>query len=188
MKKDFDERKPIIEIKRPTLKDVYGIQEVLYRTWLATYPNEEFKITADDIEDRFKNRKSKEALEKRKKQISSLPDTEVVLVAKEGNKVIGFCRASKHEDRNQLHAIYVLPEYQRRNIGKSFWYQAQKYFDRSKDTIVQVAEYNYMAIKFYMKLGFRDTGKRWKDEKYKMKSGAMIPEMEMVIKGKKARL
>ncbi len=38
------------------------------------------------------------------------------------------------------------------------------------------------AIRFYEKLGFVDAGKRWKDEKRKMRSGAPLPEMEMVLR------
>lgn len=34
-------------------EDARGIVEVLYKTWLDTYPNEEAGITVDDIEDKF---------------------------------------------------------------------------------------------------------------------------------------
>jgi hypothetical protein len=35
------------------------------------------------------------------------------------------------------------------------------------------------AIKFYAGLGFVDTGRRMSNPKFKMQSGAVIPEMEM---------
>jgi ribosomal protein S18 acetylase RimI-like enzyme len=44
---------------------------------------------------------------------------------------------------------------------------------------VEVATYNANAIRFYEGLGFVDTGKRMSDPKFTMKSGAIIPEMEM---------
>jgi hypothetical protein len=36
-------------------------------------------------------------------------------------------------------------------------------------------------MEFYKRLGFQDTGKRWEDEKFKMKSGAVLPQLEMAI-------
>jgi len=81
----------------------------------------------------------------------------------------------------------VLPEHQKKGIGKKFWEQAQKYFDPNKDTFVSVVDYNVNAISFYESLGFEDTGKRWRDEKRRMKSGAIQTEAEMVIKAKNLR-
>ena len=175
------ENEPKIEIVAATAQDAEGIQEVFYRTWLATYPNEEVGITVEDIEDRFKDRQSEEKLTKRRKEILN-PTDGIMLIAKENNEIIGLCRIGKRGDNNQLQAIYVLPEYQGRGIGKLLWSEAQKFLDSKKDTIVQVATYNENAIDFYGKLGFQDTKKRFSDEKFTMKSGAIIPEMEMIKK------
>jgi ribosomal protein S18 acetylase RimI-like enzyme len=84
-----------------------------------------------------------------------------------------------------MEAIYILPEYQRLGIGSSVWREAQKLLDPKKDVVVQVAAYNTDAIEFYKRRGFRDTGKRWAEKKFRLKSGAVIPAMEMIIKGKK---
>jgi diamine N-acetyltransferase len=165
-------------------EDVRGMQEVFYRTWLDTYPNEEAGITVDDIEDRYKDHFTEEALAKRTEGVINPPEGHTLFVAKEGDKVIGVCRVVNHSDKNQLQAIYVLPEYQGRGVGYKLWEEAQKHFDKDKDTIVQVATYNTKAIEFYKKLGFADNGRRFSDERFKMKSGAIIPEMEMVIKVK----
>lgn len=175
----------MIKITIAAQTDAQEIQEVLYRTWLATYPNEEFRITMDDIEDKFKDRNTEENLARRRKQISNQSDTKATFVAKEADRIVGLCRMIRHKDKNQLIAIYVLPEYQGKGVGISLWHNAQKFFDGTKDTIVQVATYNKNAIEFYKKLGFQDTGKRLKDDKFKMKNGAIIPEMELVIKVKK---
>jgi len=92
-----------------------------------------------------------------------------------------MCRFLNKEDFNQLQAIYVLPTYQHKGVGKALWNTASKFINPDKKTIVQVADYNEKAIKFYEKLGFVDTGKRFSDKKFTMKSGAIIPEMEMVL-------
>jgi ribosomal protein S18 acetylase RimI-like enzyme len=106
-------------------------------------------------------------------------------VAKEKDKVVGLCRIINREDKSVMEAIYILPEYQRLGIGSSVWREAQKLLDPKKDVVVQVATYNTDAIEFYKRRGFRDTGKRWVEKKFRLKSGAVIPAMEMIIKGKK---
>ena len=116
-----------------TPNDVVGIQEVFYRTWLATYPNEEAGITVDDIEDRYKDRLNEKNISKRKEQIINPLDGQTLFVAKDGERVVGLCRVVKKVDRNQLLAIYVLPEYQSRGIGSKLWEECKKIFDSSKD-------------------------------------------------------
>ncbi|MCC6520703.1 GNAT family N-acetyltransferase [Candidatus Nomurabacteria bacterium] len=172
-----------ILITKPNIpEDVIQIQEVFYRTWLETYPNEEAGITKEDIEEYYKDRLNPKTIQKRIDALSQLPPNQLFIVAKDGDKVVGVCRIVNRETCNQLQAIYVLSEYQRHGVGNMFWDKGQEFFDKSKDTIVQVATYNKKAISFYEKLGFVDTGKRFTEERHKMPiSGALIPEMEMIF-------
>ena len=176
----------MIVIQTPKKEDISGIQDVFYKTWLATYPNEEIGITKEDIIERFKNSFSEEGLKRRTNYFLNIPENELFLIAKEGPNVVGVCKFVKREKFNQLQAIYVLPKYQGKGIGFMFWEKAQEFIGDSKDIIVQVAAYNKQAISFYKKLGFIDTGKRFTDEKLKMPiSGVVMPEMEMIIKNVK---
>lgn len=163
-------------------KDVRGIQEVFYKTWLATYPNEEHGITVDDIEHFFKDSFTDGALASRAEKIAHPPEGNTLFLAKEDERVVGLCRTVLSEKENRLQAIYILPKYQGKGIGKMLWNEACTIFRSENDIVVEVAAYNAKAISFYGKLGFVDTGKRWSNEKFRMKSGAIIPEMEMVIK------
>lgn len=170
-----------IIITLPTTNDIKGIQEVFHKTWLATYPNKEAGISVDDIEDKFVDAYTEETLQKRNGAMLNPPENVQILIAKDDEKVVGICRSVKRQDVNQLQAIYILPDYQGQGIGKMFWNKALKFFGDNKDTIVQVATYNKNAIAFYEKLGFVDNGKRFTEERHRMKSGSLIPEMEMVI-------
>lgn len=170
-----------IKISLATPDDAQIINELRYKTWLATYPNQELGITVDDIHDRFKNISSEETIQKGKEKLKQT-DERRTLVAKQLDKIVGFCFCVKSEEKNQLQAIYILPEYQRRGIGKKLWERSLDFFDTHKDIVVEVADYNTPAIKFYESLGFTDSGKR--NEHLKLKSGAIIPEMEMIIKGR----
>jgi ribosomal protein S18 acetylase RimI-like enzyme len=165
----------------PSPEDVLGIINVFYKTWLATYPNEELGITIEDIEHKYKDRLSEENVAKRAKRIAEPPVNEQLLVAKINNKVIGVCRGIIHENANQLQAIYILPEYQGKGIGGLLWQEINKFFDLNKHTIVEVASYNQNAINFYTKLGFKDTGESFNDEGLKMKNGAVIPQIRMIL-------
>jgi len=165
-------------IRKTTVKDVEDIQEVFYKTWLDTYPNEEVGRTREDIEFRWKEAFSEERLEKRRGEIRD-PLSEPVFVACEENKVLGVCRIERGEEANRMTAIYVLPEYQGRGIGKELFEAAEGYLGYDKDILVGVATYNTAAIGFYTKLGFIDTGRRFTEERLRMRSGANIPQMEM---------
>jgi len=171
----------LVKIRVAKPEDASQINEVLYQTWLATYPNQEVKITKEDIEERFKDRQSEEKLEKRRNEITN--DTiATLLVAVKNGKIVGLCRIERLPDKNRLRTIYVLPEYQSKGIGTMMWEEIQKYTDAKKDITVEVATYNKKAIAFYEKLGFQDTGKRFKDERFYMKSKNTIPEIEMILK------
>jgi len=175
----------MIIITKPKIEDVKQIQDVFYFTWLATYPDEEIGITREDVEERYKNRFSEKAIEKRKNDISNKNKNRLFLVAKDEKKVVGVCRLLNDKNFNDLEAIYVLPEYQGRGIGRMFWEEAKKFWNLENDIIVRVATYNKNAIEFYIKLGFVDTGKRFAEEHFKMPiTGISIPEMELIIKKK----
>lgn len=173
----------MIIIKRPTKEDVFGIQQVFYETWLSTYPNKKIGVTAGDIKEKFKNKFSEKAIKKRIDEISSVSMDNIFLVAKDGNVVVGVCKAEKKELANDLSAIYVLPSYQGKGIGIMFWKRVINFFGNEKDIIVHVATYNKKAINFYKKLGFVSTGRVFTNEIHRMPiSGKLIPETELIIK------
>ena len=176
----------MITIQKPKKEDILGIQEVFYKTWLATYPNKDIGVTREDIEYRYKDRYSEENIKKLIERYTHIPKNKLYLIAKDKIKVVGICVIVKEKEFNQLQAIYVLSEYQGKGIGTMLWNEVKKFLNIKKDTIVQLAIYNKQAENFYKKLGFVDTGKRIKDEKYKMPiSGVVIPEMEMILRNEK---
>lgn len=175
----------MINIQKTTKDDIYSIQQVFYKTWLSTYPNKEAGITKEDVEERFRDRFSENALSKRKKQVLSQSPDYISIVAKNGDDIIGFCEAKKGELYNELKSIYVLPNYQGKGIGMMLWNEIVNFLGNEKKIIVCVATYNQQAIDFYKKIGFTDTNKRFTKEQYRMPiSKALVPEMEMILDAK----
>lgn len=177
----MEDKNKTITITEAAPEDALGITTVLYKTWLETYPNEKIGITREDVEESYKDSFTEEKIKNQKENIANTPENQKRVVAKNGDEVVGVATMVRNNENNQLRTIYVLPDYQGRGIGQMLWNEVKKFCDPSKDTIVQVATYNKNAISFYEKLGFVDTGKRWSDEKWKMKSGATIPEMELIL-------
>lgn len=168
-----------LKVSKAVPDDALGINTVFYKAWLATYPNEEAGITVEDIEESYKDRLSPERIEKGKERLRNTSENELRLVAKAGGEVIGVSRVIRDEEFNKLQTLYVLPEHQGKGVGTALWEEGKKFLDTTKDTVLEVATYNTNAINFYKKLGFEDTGRRITDERFRMKSGNIVPELEM---------
>ncbi|HXK31226.1 MAG TPA: GNAT family N-acetyltransferase [Candidatus Paceibacterota bacterium] len=171
-----------VGIVRAVPDDVGGIDEVQYQAWLATYPNSEFNITAEDIKARFRERRTPATVAKRRELLSRPPSGETRLVAKDGGKVVGFCTVINNTDKNQLQAFYILPAYQGIGIGTALWQEGRKLLDPHRGIEVWAAVYNTKAIKFYHGLGFEETGERDLDHQLTMKNGSIVPKLQMVRK------
>jgi ribosomal protein S18 acetylase RimI-like enzyme len=185
MTQENKEKYPEITVDSPKPEDARAVSEVFYKTWLVTYPNEEHGVSVEDIEERYKDAFTEEGIAKRAEKIEHPKEGEVMLVARDRENIVGVCNISQDKEVNHLNAIYVLPEYQGKGVGKLLWQEAQKYFDSVKDTVVEVAVYNDNAIKFYKRLGFEETGKTFVREQHRMKSGVVIPETELIIRNNK---
>jgi len=158
--------------------DESQIITLLRETWLATYPNKEHNITKEDI--LKKDWDSKDRLEKWKKVIAENGKNNIFnFVAKENDKFIGFCQIVRGVENNELKIIYVLPDYQRKGIGRMLLDKARLMLDPAKDTIVEVVAYNNGAINFYQKIGFV---KFESGNGHEFSHGKMVPTIRMKLK------
>lgn len=176
-----------VEIRTATIEDVDGVREVQHRTWLATYPNAKLGITEEDIESRF--RESPEQASRYRRMLQQwISDDPLAYfwVATDGGRVVGFCRAMKDGGQNKIQAIYVLPEYQRQQIGKRLLERAFVWLGTQQDIFLDVASYNEQAISFYRSFGFVPSGDNGHSGAAALPSGAMIPEIELVRRGKES--
>jgi len=168
-----------IEIKEATTDDVFGISDVQKESWLATYPNEEFGITGEDI--LSEDFRSKGRIEKRIEIVKNPNSNTKFFVAKDREKVVGYCCAQKFEDFNKIKSIYILPEFHKMGIGKKLMHKAFDFFGDKKPIKLSVAIYNQNAIDFYEKLGFVKGQRFEHNPEGVFISGREIPEMEMIL-------
>src|SRR5579859_2098152 len=107
-----------IDVREAHPDDVDAMREVQHLTWVATYPNEVYGITKEDIEARFRENPetTEERRERRRQFVSTAPFHS--WVALEGTDLIGFCTIKQDEHEALIQALYVLPDYQNKGVGK----------------------------------------------------------------------
>ena len=166
-----------IEDARP--EDVVRIRSIIRDSWLKIYPNEDYGIKVEDIAaiDWFNN----ESLEVRRKEIIEKTDSVHIFVVKNDKKdVVAFCKVLKHDDCGEIDAIYIVPEFQRKEIGQKLIRKAFEWLGPDLDIKLVVVKYNYHAIEFYKKFGFKETTKKVIYDGTQLQSGKEIPRIEMV--------
>lgn len=173
------------KIRKITPDDYLGLHNVYFLTWLDTYPNKEFNITVDDIKYKYEQRLLPDKIAEYKKKILEKGENEINLLVEYQKNIVALCNASNNTESNELKAVYVLPEYQGTGVGSLLWREINKTLDSNKDTFVNVVYYNKKAIDFYKKLGFEVVGDIFFDERFKMRNGAVFPELRMIKRSKK---
>jgi len=130
--------------------DVAGIVRVERDSWVATYPNDQAHVSADDVRARFSDTRRRQAA-----ITHELRDTQHrYLVARLDSRVIGYCHVLKEPAWNHVVELYLLPCVQRRGVGHTLLGHALHWLDAGKPMQVAVVAYNTNAIAFYKREGF----------------------------------
>jgi ribosomal protein S18 acetylase RimI-like enzyme len=163
--------------------DMHEIRRVQKEVWLETYPNAEYGVTRLDIEDRFSKDDTPEGREQMKEREKRFfqPNART-WVAKDGDTIIGYCLAIKDGEQHCVQALYVLPTYQKKGLGKLLLQHALEWLGTEKSVSLHVASYNESAIQFYTHMGFVKAQTSTTEETIHFPSGATIREIEMILK------
>jgi ribosomal protein S18 acetylase RimI-like enzyme len=157
-------------------EDAAGIVNVQRTGWITTYPNAKAGVTLEEIEQRFSDIDGR--IQRQADRLGSNPEIQT-WVAKSDDKVIAWCVASKSNNTALIDAIYVLPEYQGKGIGKKMMQIALEWLFSFSEIRLEVAIYNENAIRFYEKFGFKQSG-AVDFTKHVFPSGAVIPVVTMI--------
>lgn len=130
--------------------EINGKGYVHYKSWQETYPG---LVDPAYLE--------RHTLEKCINTAHKWSDN--ILVAKDGEKVVGFAGYGSYRDETlpehgEVYAIYVLAEYQGKKIGYELMNAALDKLSNYKKVALWVLKGNDKAIRFYERYGFRFDG------------------------------
>ena len=132
-----------------TEAEIRGKAYVHWKCWQETYRG----MVSQAYLDRFTLEKSEE---------NAFRWLDNILVAKDGERVIGFVGYGDHgaeePDVGEIFALYVLPEYQGMGIGWRLMEAGLKELSAFPKICLWALRDNARAIRFYEKWGFRRDG------------------------------
>lgn len=144
-----------IVIRSAKLEDAEALAKMYKHTWLATYPNKEYGISRQDIDDNVHHWDSPESIEDWKERIASQNGSTLRLVALVNGRIVGFNTLYKRTgDNNLLGGFYVLPKYHGSGVADALMAKGLVWLGDKKAISLEVAQYNSRAIRFYEKFGF----------------------------------
>lgn len=140
-----------IIIRQAEEKDVLEIKKLLGIVWDNTYKEIIPKKIIEEIKSNWHKLENLKAQIKNKKKI-------IFNVAEENSEIIAILTASLKDNICNLSRLYILPNFQKRGIGKKL---LDNLIITNKFTEIKlkVEEENYNAIKFYENQGFIKIGK-----------------------------
>ncbi len=129
--------------------EIRGKAFVHWKCWQETYPG---LVSQEYL--------SKLTLEKCEEKAFLWRDN--ILVAKEGERVIGFVGFGDHgpeePDMGEVFALYVLPEYHGTGVGRQLMDAALEKLASYPHICLWLVKGNARALRFYEKCGFHLTG------------------------------
>ncbi|PKL83666.1 MAG: hypothetical protein CVV24_03885 [Ignavibacteriae bacterium HGW-Ignavibacteriae-3] len=138
------------DIRKWNVNDVPGVRDVLQLSWQKAYSS---FILQEDLDFYLNKTYSEESL------IELCQNSEYsCFVAENEGEIVGWLKLNenKSENRFYLSSIYVLPEFQKMQIGEKFFLLSCREAVKKGylEIYVGVMEQNLSALKWYQKLGF----------------------------------
>ena len=138
-------------VRRARVEDADSIERVRTDTWRDAYRG----LMPDSLLERLGYDSTR-----RRALMAALPPHQFVLVAESEGAVVGFClggrsRATDDLFRGEVYAIYVLPEYQGRGIGRALLRMAaNELVERDLHSmVIWVLRENAPSRRFYERMG-----------------------------------
>lgn len=137
-------------IRPANIGDVLAIRQVLRETWIDTYRDYLSQETLDEV---YKNWHSLEGLTQQVQDKNTY-----FLVAVAGERIVGMATAGYEDEVTTMYRLYVLPDQQRKGIGKQLLRSIIARFPDAKKMYLHVEALNKKGVAFYLKEGFTQVG------------------------------
>lgn len=140
-----------VSVRPATGDDLPAVRRLLVDTWHATYDRLYGRTKVDEITGAW------HTLEVLERQLGS-PGS-VRLVALSEGRLVGTANATSTPDGTlSLHQLYVLPEAQRRGVGKALLEAVLAECAEATRVTLEVEPANEAAVAFYRRMGFAKVG------------------------------
>lgn len=137
-----------MKIRRATLEDIWGIQQVAHEAWHVTY---EHSMRPDTRANYLAEFYSEESLAR-----SLVRDDVVLLVVEKQDEIIGFVQALPCVTDYEISRIYILPQYQGQGIGTQLLARLAVALPERHLWVI-VEKHNRVALNFFQGQGFTVT-------------------------------
>jgi len=159
------------------------ICRVMAETWLDTYPNEHYGITADMIRERHyepDGSLNQGNVATTESHIVSPIDGLLIFTARSEGEVVGVSSAKVTEaGKRKVNTLFVLPKAQSRGIGPKLLDRVLESLGQDEDTYLKVVAYNRRAMSLYARYGFVVVGPVAAADQMRFNNGIILPELEM---------
>lgn len=145
-------------IVRPTQDDRDGLIAMQAQSWIDAYPNDDYGISLEYIEDYVQGFSTPAGQAKRLGYIreSYENDDYYLRIAKDkAGKVVGFVDARRGQPP-ELNGLYIDKSAYGSGLAMDLAEPALQWLDKKRDIKLTVLAYNERAQRFYRKLGFVD--------------------------------
>jgi ribosomal protein S18 acetylase RimI-like enzyme len=137
-------------VRTASSEDLPRVQEILRETWHNTYDTIYGREKVTEITDQWHSMK-------RLEDMRHEPNSEF-LVADNGTTIGGMAYATQQDKTIKLHQLYVHPDFHSGKTGLHLMIEIENSFIDAEKIILEVAEENIKAIRFYEKYGFKKAG------------------------------
>jgi ribosomal protein S18 acetylase RimI-like enzyme len=177
-------------IKDMTTSDIDAVDDMRQLSWVDSYINEEFGVSADLINDYFAYRRKKQnkqdKINKIKDSISD-PNKYCKVAKDEDGKVVGFIFGEKTSPtQSSLGALYLEPSLIGKGNGKLLMDGFMKWLGEGVECELFVVCYNIRAINFYKKYGFVIVSNKPAQESHLDASHPLVSKMLVIRMVRKA--
>lgn len=141
-------RKTMAIIRKAATGDLGSIQTIASKSWNDTYRG----LIPEDVQSRFLSEAYSDAM------MPVRLEKTLLLVADQGEELVGFANASKKVGTAHLHAIYMLPEAKGSGIGTQLLEHLIAELAPVREIYVEVEKGNRSGETFYAAKGFKEIG------------------------------
>lgn len=156
---NYSEKEPSFKIELPTEGDEVALAPMHIQAWKDAYIVPESGLTEEKIDELLQHLLTN--TEFRRNTINEAlanPDKVLYRVVKnEAGEIVGFLHGTKHEDHNELDAIYLLNEAKGTGTGGKLMEEFLSWIDKDKIARLEAFAFNESAIQFYERYGFEKT-------------------------------